>query len=350
MVPVVVVMVVVVEVVHHFVPFFSLLENHKVEGPAAAPLLIKLAGMKLDSNDSLSCGGTSLEVRTRFFSSSLWKGYLTKRRERRFQLASEAEDEERRLALLKSLASDPELPETLQTSVSTALSLFDPDIPELERLKFAVAQQWRMKMAHDWAPSSAVGGLHPLFSKDLVLDKSYQTYHAFHSSCKLLMMGGGLESAPGLHPIVKATVALLAAIDAIKDESEQPGAWKAMIAQSSIAHRCGVQDWAPTLEPCAVDVPTACTSRVLKVVEKFFGRQEKRPCWVGGLRERSKVPVAPVTPVDSVGVINLVAQEGNAAIANTTQLGTAIATESASCGQPAAAEPSAAGAQGWWQL
>ena len=176
----------------------------------------------------------------------MWKGYLAKRRDCRYRAAHSTTDTEKRLAILRAFSGDPELPEHLKASVSAALSLFDPNIPEKERVKFAIAESWRLKMAHDWAPKTPMGSLHAVFSKDPALGTNFENYDAFYATCKLLI-DGGLDALPGVHPIIKATFSFLSGVDALS--KDQPAEWRPVIAQRVVACRCGVDAWAPGTEP-----------------------------------------------------------------------------------------------------
>ena len=92
--------------------------------------------------------------------------------------------------------------------------MFDSSIPEKERLKFVMAEPWRMQMARDWAPTEAIGKIHALLSKNPALAASFPDYDSFRVVAKLLI-DNGLDEAPGAHPILRATFSFIVAVEGV---------------------------------------------------------------------------------------------------------------------------------------
>ena len=126
---------------NHFVEFYEAMGTMQAELPSISILLTRLAKLTTDSTSTLDTQGANLEVRTRFFTSAVWKDFLDKRRHRRFLAAAETEDMGKRVASLRALKEDPHLPAELQAAVSAALSIFDEAIPleEIQMMKHTPA-------------------------------------------------------------------------------------------------------------------------------------------------------------------------------------------------------------------
>ena len=140
------------------------------------------------------------------------------------------------------MQADPDLPEHLKVNVAAAISLFDTEIPEGERVKYALTAPWKMNMARDWAPGELIGSLYAFFAKGPQLSATFKDYEAFYNVCHVLIAGGH-ESATGLHPVLKSTLAFISTLSALQKDG--PTEWKHVLVQSAVAARCNVAPWEP---------------------------------------------------------------------------------------------------------
>ena len=234
--------------------------------------------------------------------------------------------------------------------------MFDPSIPEIERVKFAVAETWRLKMARDWAPKTPMGSLHTVFSKDPALATNFENYDAFYATCKLLI-DGGLDASPGLHPIIKATFSFLSGLDALS--KDQPAEWRPVIAQSVVACRCGMDawEWSGGDAHDGQQIPVECSDKVLKLIDKYFGRVERRPSWYSALQDRvvEEIVLATVTDVEKKVVEEAealvpVPTEPTAEAEQAAEQPQAPAAESGGAGKGKAEATAAGGAPGWMKV
>ena len=147
---------------NHFVEFYEAMGTMQAELPSISILLTRLAKLTTDSTSTLDTQGANLEVRTRFFTSAVWKDFLDKRRHRRFLAAAETEDMGKRVASLRALKEDPHLPAELQAAVSAALSIFDEAIPleEIQMMKHTPALGPSPPLSHTYKNHTFVTSTH----------------------------------------------------------------------------------------------------------------------------------------------------------------------------------------------
>ena len=189
------------------------------------------------------------------------------------------------------------MPAELQATVSAALSIFDEAIPMEERVKFVLADESRLKMAHDWSPKLPIGGLVVFFEKDPDLAACFCDWESFREACKLLIGATG-ETLPNVHPILKATMSYIVGIDSIQLGSDggEKNAWKTLLTRSAVALRCAVPGWADTAATGACDVkesvPKQLRAKVVKLTEKYMGSAKSSCEWL----EQMKVEVEADVP------------------------------------------------------
>lgn len=68
---------------------------------------------------------------------------------RRYQDAVVAKDDTDRMKLLQSLKDDPRLPKEFEVNVQAAITIFNPAIPNSQKIDYLVAQEWRRSLAED---------------------------------------------------------------------------------------------------------------------------------------------------------------------------------------------------------
>ena len=281
----------------HFESFYETMETQHVTIPTITILVRRLAKLSVDSESSIETDGVDLEVRTRFFTSVLWKDFGNKRRLRRFDKALSSKCMQERVKLLRLLKNDASLAPELEATVAAALTIFDDDLPLGERVKYVIAEEWKLKLARDWSPELPIGRLVPFFEKDPYL-QVYRDWDSFLGVC-ILLIETGTDVSQQLHPVLRSTLCYIKGIDELKEAGgieAPPVQWKQNVLSSVVAARLDINEWdVATAATGAVDikeaVPKALRGKVVKLTDKYLAPGAGKAAYLAWL-DKMKAEVA----------------------------------------------------------
>jgi hypothetical protein len=177
-----------------------------VEVTAAGKFLEELATFDIAGDDEFSQDGLTLADITTLVSSNLYLHYRRRRLLARLEQAHAAEGAARR-KLLFELCSAKDLPQTIVDTVHRARTLWNMDLPEGQRLSFALESKENAAVAAQWAPGEAIGSLLPFVDMQ---SKVEATYDDFAATCAVLNRNGLCEQIT--NPVIKQVHLLLAAM------------------------------------------------------------------------------------------------------------------------------------------
>ena len=189
-----------------------------VEVPAAGKFLEELARFDIAGDNEFSQDGLTLADITTLFSSNLYLHYRRRRLLARFDQAHAAEGAARQ-KLLFELCSAKDLPQTIADTVHRARTLWNLDLPEGQRLSFALESKENAAVAAQWAPGEAIGSLLPFVDMQSKVEGKYDDFAA---TCAVLNRNGLCEQIT--NPVVKQVHLLLAAMQETTVEAAAAGA------------------------------------------------------------------------------------------------------------------------------
>ena len=265
----------------HFVPFFETVKTVEAEMPQAAELVVQLAALKPGGDAALACEGVCLQVRTRFFTSPLWQSYLSRRRAARFEQARLSSDTEQRRSILTGLKADDELEAAMKDVVTVVWTLTDPALPLDTKVRFALEDAHKMKVALDWLPRTDVALAARLCEPAVDLKTSFPLWASFRSTATLV-----LRACPDLPvtmaPSVRAALVFVRTMDSHgTDEAATGASAVGHMLRDTLAYRCAALAWTALPEPpitdLASDIPAKTRERVLRAVTKYLAGPAHAP-------------------------------------------------------------------------
>jgi hypothetical protein len=132
--------------------------------------------------------------------------YRRRRLLARFDQAHAAEGAARQ-KLLVELCSAKDLPQTIADTVHRARTLWNLDLPEGQRLSFALESKENAAVAAKWAAGEAIGSLLPFVDMQSKVEGKYDDFAA---TCAVLNRNGLCEQIT--NPVIKQVHLLLAAM------------------------------------------------------------------------------------------------------------------------------------------